>query len=281
MQLVVLSGKGGTGKTSIVASFSVLMKDKILADCDVDAPNLHLILKPEVQYKEEFKGSKKAVIITEKCISCGKCKEYCRFGAIFFEDNKYQIDEVLCEGCGVCAYICPVNAINLEENISGYLFVSNTRYGKLAHAKLNIGEENSGKLVEKVRRKAKELGENIIIDGPPGIGCPVIASLSGVDKVLIVTEPTFSGLHDLKRVLKLAEHFKLETFVCINKYDINPEVAKEIEEYCKAMKIKVIGKIPYDEKVTEAMVNGKAIVEYDSEAKASKEIRKIFSSLTF
>lgn len=281
MQLVVLSGKGGTGKTSVVASFSVLMEDKILADCDVDAPNLHLILKPEVQYKEEFKGSKKAVIITEKCISCGKCKEHCRFGAIFFENNKYQVDEVLCEGCGVCAYICPADAINLEESISGYLFVSNTRYGKLAHAKLNVGEENSGKLVEKVRRKAKELGENIIIDGPPGIGCPVIASLSGVDKVLIVTEPTFSGLHDLKRVLKLAQHFKLETFVCINKYDINPEVAKEIEEYCKAMKIKVIGKIPYDEKVTEAMVNGKAIVEYDGEAKASKEIRKIFSSLTF
>ena len=279
MQLAIVSGKGGTGKTSIVACFSALAKNKVLADCDVDAPNLHLILEPEIKYKEEFIGSKKAAIIPDKCISCGKCKEYCRFDAVVF-DERYRIDEVICEGCGVCVYVCPANAIEFKENISGHLFVSDSKYGKLVHARLKVGEENSGKLVEKVRRKAKELGENIIIDGPPGIGCPVIASLSGVDKALIVTEPTFSGLHDLKRVLKLVEHFKLDAFVCINKYDINPEVAKEIEEYCRAMKIKVIGKIPYDEKVTEAMVNGKAIVEYDTEAKASKEIRKIFSSLT-
>ena len=279
MQLAIVSGKGGTGKTSIVACFSALAKNKVLADCDVDAPNLHLILEPEIKYKEEFIGSKKAAIIPDKCISCGKCKEYCRFDAVVF-DERYRIDEVICEGCGVCVYVCPANAIEFKESISGHLFVSDSKYGKLVHARLKVGEENSGKLVEKVRRKAKELGENIIIDGPPGIGCPVIASLSGVDKALIVTEPTFSGLHDLKRVLKLVEHFKLDAFVCINKYDINPEVAKEIEEYCKAMKIKVIGKIPYDEKVTEAMVNGKAIVEYDTEAKASKEIRKIFSSLT-
>ncbi len=279
MQLAIVSGKGGTGKTSIVACFSALAKNKVLADCDVDAPNLHLILEPEIKYKEEFIGSKKAAIIPDKCISCGKCKEYCRFDAVVF-DERYRIDEVICEGCGVCVYVCPANAIEFKESISGHLFVSDSKYGKLVHARLKVGEENSGKLVEKVRRKAKELGENIIIDGPPGIGCPVIASLSGVDKALIVTEPTFSGLHDLKRVLKLVEHFKLDAFVCINKYDINPEVAKEIEEYCKAMKIKVIGKIPYDEKVTEAMVNGRAIVEYDTEAKASKEIRKIFSSLT-
>lgn len=279
MQLAIVSGKGGTGKTSIVACFSALAKNKVLADCDVDAPNLHLILEPEIKYKEEFIGSKKAAIIPDKCISCGKCKEYCRFDAVVF-DERYRIDEVICEGCGVCVYVCPANAIEFKESISGHLFVSDSKYGKLVHARLKVGEENSGKLVEKVRRKARELGENIIIDGPPGIGCPVIASLSGVDKALIVTEPTFSGLHDLKRVLKLVEHFKLEAFVCINKYDINPEVAKEIEEYCRAMKIKVIGKIPYDEKVTEAMVNGKAIVEYDGEAKASKEIRKIFSSLT-
>ncbi len=279
MQLAIVSGKGGTGKTSIVASFSALVKDKVLADCDVDAPNLHLILKPKIGHKEEFIGSKKA-IITDKCISCGKCKEYCRFDAVIF-DGGYKIDEVLCEGCGVCAYVCPVDAIELKEGVSGYLFVSDSKHGKLVHARLKVGEENSGKLVEKVRRKARELGENVIIDGPPGIGCPVIASLSGVDKVLIVTEPTLSGLHDLKRILNLAEHFKLETFVCINKYDINPEVAKEIENYCRSKGIEVIGKISYDEKVTEAMVNGKAIVEYDVEARASKEIRKIFSSLIF
>jgi MinD superfamily P-loop ATPase len=265
-QLCIVSGKGGTGKTSIAASFAALAENKVIADCDVDAPDLHLLLKPKIKEKFEFKGSKTAVIDRTKCTECGLCEEVCRFDAI--RGMEIEIDKILCEGCGVCVYSCPENAIILEENISGYAFISDTRYGSMSHAQLNIAEEASGKLVTLVRNNAIEIAKRedkdlILIDGPPGIGCPVIASLTGVDLALIVSEPTMSGIHDLDRMLRLISHFDITPFVCINKYDVNMENTKKIVEFCKDKNIMVVGEIPYDSIVTKAMVAGKAIVEFD------------------
>ncbi len=279
-QIVVLSGKGGTGKTTVVASFAALAAgDCVIADCDVDAPDLHLILKPEVRERMEFIAGKSAHIDTERCICCYMCEDSCRFDAI----NDLVVDEILCEGCGVCEYVCPEDAVCLKEKVSGYAFISDTRFGPLSHAQLNIAEEASGKLVTLVRNNAVRLARErekdlIIIDGPPGIGCPVISSLSGVDLALIVTEPTQSGLHDLERVLNLAGHFGVKAEVCINKYDINEEVTGEIIRFCEDMGVGVIGKIQFNPLVTEAMVTGKAVVEY-SDSEVSEEIRRIWEGI--
>jgi MinD superfamily P-loop ATPase len=276
-EITVLSGKGGTGKTSVTASLAVLAQKAVLTDCDVDAPDLHLLLKPEVLEKQEFKASRVAVMDKELCVQCGKCEENCRFGAI----ENLVIDPVLCEGCGVCVYICPVAAIELEKRVSGYAFISKTKYGPMSHALLNPGEENSGKLVSLVRKNAKNVAEKencalIINDGPPGIGCPVIASVGGADVGLIVVEPTLSGIHDMERALGLLNHFKIPSLVCVNKYDLNEDNTHRIVEFCKSNGVKVVGKIPFDPVVTEAMVAGKPIVEYSPESKVSRAIEELW-----
>lgn len=266
-ELVVISGKGGTGKTTITASFAALAKDKVLADTDVDAPDLHLILSPDVKHEEPFKGGHYAVINQEECIVCGECRKLCRFGAI---NEDYEINPIDCEGCGVCVHFCPVEAIDFPQRVCGKWFISETRFGPMVHAQLDIAQENSGFLATLVRQQAKILAEDrgldlIIVDGPPGIGCPVIASVTGASAVMIVTEPTPSGLHDLERVWQLAfKHFSIPCMACINKFDLNLEMAEKIEKFCQQNDIVLTGKIPFDPKVTEAVVNGKAIVEYDT-----------------
>ena len=273
-ELVVISGKGGTGKTSIVASFASLAKDKVLADCDVDAADLHLILEPRVLRKEKFSGGNRARIISDICTSCGKCEEVCRFGAISYDCNgdtkagkTPHVEAIDCEGCGVCAYFCPADAIEFAPAINGEWFVSDTRCGPMVHAKLGVAEENSGKLVTLVRSQAKKIAEKkkldlVIIDGSPGIGCPVIASITGSDLVLVVTEPTLSGLHDLERIRELTRHFDIPTLVCINKYDINEELSAQIEAKSVEMNSTVAGKIRYDPAVTRAQIMKASIVEY-------------------
>ncbi|HIH37191.1 MAG TPA: 4Fe-4S binding protein [Methanocellales archaeon] len=278
-QITIISGKGGTGKTTITASFAALAHNPVIADCDVDAADLHLLLHPLIRSKQEFRGSKEAVIDEEKCIDCRLCGEVCRFDAI----DGHMIDSILCEGCGVCAYVCPENAIILREKISGYAFISETEYGPMVHARLNIAEEASGKLVSLVRNEARKIAENegrdlILIDGPPGIGCPVIASLSGVDRALIVTEPTMSGIHDLERILGVARHFGIASLVCINKYDINEENTNRIIEFCQINDVNVVGKILYDPIVTKAMIAGKPIVEF-SDGEVSREIKEMWNKV--
>ena len=277
-QLTILSGKGGTGKTTITASLAVLARNAVLADCDVDAPDLHMLLHPEVIKTQEFKGSKLAVIDKTKCDNCGFCREKCRFDAI---TEAIEVDPIACEGCGVCAAICPADAITMIERVSGYAYISKTKYGFMAHASLNPGEANSGKLVTLVRQNARILSEKensdvIIIDGPPGIGCPVIASVTGVDIGLVVTEPTMSGIHDLQRALQLLTHFSVTPLVAVNMHDINLDNTEKILSFCKENSIEVVGKIPFNPKVTEAMVNGKTIVEYAPESDVAKEIENIW-----
>lgn len=263
-QLTVISGKGGTGKTSITAAFASLAKNAVLADCDVDAADLHLILKPDIKKTMGFHGLNIADVDRDKCIDCKKCFESCRFNAI---DEEINIIKGSCEGCGVCAYVCPIDAISMKERDSGFSYISDTRFGPMAHAMLKTAEEASGKLVTVVRNNAKTLAieqkkDLIIIDGPPGIGCPVIASLTGVDMVLIVTEPTLSAIHDLERILDVAKHFDIPAIVCINKYDINKENSEKIEKYCKSINIEIVGKLPYDTMVTEAMIHEQSVIEF-------------------
>lgn len=265
-QLTVISGKGGTGKTSITAAFASLAKNAVFADCDVDAADLHLILKPDVKKTMVFNGLKIASINKEKCIECKNCFDHCKFNAI---DEDINIIKESCEGCGVCKYVCPVDAVQMVDRDSGFSYISETRFGPMAHAMLKTAEEASGKLVTVVRNNAKTLAEEkkkdlIIIDGPPGIGCPVISSISGVDLVLIVTEPTLSAIHDLERILGVAYHFKIPAVVCINKCDINLDNTEKIEHYCKSNNIDVVGKLPYDNIVTEAMIYEKTVVEYSN-----------------
>ncbi len=275
-QIAIASGKGGVGKTSLVASFASFA-NAVIADCDVDAPNLHLIFKPEIEEKIPFEGMEVAKI-NEKCIRCGKCEEACRFEAI----ENHKVIEEKCEGCGVCQLVCPVNAIEMEKRISGHIYVGNTRFGKFVYGLLKPGEEASGKLVSQVRRMAEEIAkkdgkELILIDAPPGIGCPVIASIGNTNLVVIVTEPTMPAIHDMKRVLSVAEHFKVKAVVVINKYDINEEMAREIERFCNENGIELVGKIPFDKKFVDAMINGKNIVEYDD--KLAELIEEIWNEI--
>jgi len=285
-QITVISGKGGTGKTTLVASFAALAENKVIADCDVDAPDLHLLLHPEIIKKEGFKGLKVAVMDKTLCTECGICEETCRFNAIALtEESGYAVNPARCEGCGTCVFSCPQEALTLKERVSGYTFISKTKYGPMAHAQLNIAEEASGKLVTDVRNHAQQVAEKeqrelILIDGAPGIGCPVIASLTGVDLALIVTEPTMSGLHDLERILEVTRHFGIDSIVCINKYDINEENSKRITEFCRQRGIEVVGNIPYDSVVTEAMVAGKPVVEF-SEGVVSDAIKDVWTGINW
>ncbi|MBS7631395.1 4Fe-4S binding protein [Candidatus Bathyarchaeota archaeon] len=279
-QITILSGKGGTGKTTISASLAALAKNVVVADCDIDAPNLHLLLKPDIQRIIEFKGLKLARINSERCIQCGLCEKNCRFEAI----HSFHVDPIRCEGCKVCAHICPTGAIELVERVCGQAYISKTNFGSMSHALLNPGMENSGKLVSLVRQNAKDIAKElgiklIIIDGPPGIGCPVIASLADVDASVLVVEPTVSGIHDLKRALKLIYQFKVEPFVCINKYDLNPSNMKNIEDFCVQEGIEVIGHIPFDHDVIKAMVTGLPVVEYAPRSPASRAIKDLWNLL--
>jgi MinD superfamily P-loop ATPase len=281
-ELVVISGKGGTGKTSIVASFAALAENKVMADCDVDAADLHLLLEPRVKERGEFFSSRSAVIDAQRCTQCGTCREVCRYRAI---GEDFVVNQIACEGCGVCVYFCPQEAVALRENRSGEWFTSDTRFGPLVHARLGIAEENSGKLVALVRQKAKEIAEKegrdlILVDGAPGIGCPVISSITGADALLVVTEPTLSGIHDMKRVVELAAHFHTPVFICMNKFDLNPELTSQVEGFCRERQMKLVGKIPYDTVVTKAMVQGRTVVEYSSGVVA-KEIEKLWRQIGY
>jgi MinD superfamily P-loop ATPase len=274
-QIVVISGKGGTGKTMLTGAFAALAENKVMADCDVDAANLYLLLDPSIKERHPFKSGAFAKINPALCTRCGECSDACRFQAI---SSEFAVSPINCEGCGLCARVCPVNAIRMQENTAGEWFISETRYGPFVHAKLGIAEENSGKLVAKVRQTAKELAEGkqanyVIVDGPPGIGCPVIASLSGVDLAVVVTEPTLSGLHDAKRVIELAAHFEVPVMMVINKWDINPEASEKIERFCAGQKIPVIGKIPFDRAVVESIIAGKPVTEYTNGTLKTEMIR--------
>ena len=279
-EILILSGKGGTGKTSIVGALAALAGSKVLADCDVDAADLHLLLSPSVRQEAEFWSGQAARIDRDKCNECFLCQDLCRFDAI----KNFTVDPVSCEGCGFCSHICPVEAITMEENMAGHWYISDTAYGPLVHARLGIAQENSGKLVAWVRQQARKIAEEqgldyTISDGPPGIGCPVISSLSGVDLALLVTEPTLSGIHDLERVIGVCRHFDVPTAVCINKYDINEENTREIEEYCRSQDIRVVSRIPFDNVVTEALVRGVPVVEYD-DGGVSQEMGNLWQNIS-
>lgn len=283
-EIVILSGKGGTGKTSITASFAALAKNIVLVDCDVDAADLHLVLEPHASESHDFWGGRIAVIDQEKCTACGLCADACRFDAISSEDGRYSVNGLECEGCGVCDLICPADAIKLQDTISGQWFLSETRFGVMVHARLGAGGENSGKLVTLIRKRAREIAESVgaqlvLTDGPPGIGCPVIASLADANHVLIITEPTVSGIHDLQRVAQLTSHFKVAASIIINKSDINESKAAEIDEYASKHNIEVLGRIPYDPIVTAAQLEAKSIIEYSS-GEISDTLREIWDKVS-
>jgi MinD superfamily P-loop ATPase len=283
-QLVVISGKGGTGKTVLSASFAALAPNAVLADVDVDAANLHLVLDPEIRERREFIGGSKARVEARTCTACGRCRPICRFDAIAEDgDGIARVDPLACEGCGLCARICPSSAILMEPCVSGEWFVSATRFGPFVHARLGVAQENSGKLVTQVRKKAREIGERdgydlLIMDGSPGIGCPVIASLSGTDLALIVTEPTPSGVHDLERIAGLARHFKIRAVCAINKFDINPGNTEGIETWCVEQAIPLVGKIPFDPAVVESVARGVPLVEF-SRGAAAQSVRALWDGL--
>ncbi|MCK4631496.1 MAG: ATP-binding protein [Bacteroidales bacterium] len=268
-EIVVISGKGGTGKTSITASFAYLGgKDVVVADCDVDAADMHLLMQPDFAKSEDFYSGEVAVIDQDKCTKCGKCADVCRFNAIPVINDQYVVQPLDCEGCGYCARVCPENVITNEIQNVGKWYISTTKVGNaMVHARLGIGADNSGKLVAKVKNEAKQIAKEnnkyyIIIDGSPGIGCPVISSLSGAGFVVLVTEPTVAGLHDLKRVYKLVKKFNIEAGCIINKSDLNLQVSNEIEDFLKEENIIHISSLPYDETFTAAMTLGQTIVEY-------------------
>ncbi|MEE4198498.1 MAG: ATP-binding protein [Bacteroidales bacterium] len=269
-EIVVISGKGGTGKTSVTASFAILGgEDVVVADCDVDAADMHLLMQPDFAETEDFYSGVVAQINPEKCTQCGLCADKCRFDAIPVINNQHVVKKLDCEGCGYCARVCPFEAISMLDQNVGNWYVSTTRVNnRMVHAKLGIGAENSGKLVAKVKNEAKVLAESLskeftVIDGSPGVGCPVVSSLSGADFTVIVTEPSVSGYHDLKRVYELVKKFKIKAGCIINKYDINPEITGKIEKFLEQEEIEYIASLPYDENFTRAMTQGKTIVEYD------------------
>jgi len=263
-QIAVISGKGGTGKTILTASFAALAKNAVFADCDVDAADLYLLLKPKIKERYEFKSGKTAKIDKELCQQCGECVAICRFNAI---NENFTVDAISCEGCAVCSFVCPNRAIKMEDNLSGEWFISETKYGPFVYAKLGIAEENSGKLVTLVRQNAKTIAEErnkdyVIVDGPPGIGCPVIASLANVDLALIVTEPTLSGIHDMERIADVARHFGIHTKVVINKYDINLKNTQAIGKICQDRDIEVVAQLPFSQKVIQSLVKCTPVVEF-------------------
>jgi MinD superfamily P-loop ATPase len=290
-QFVILSGKGGTGKTSVAAAFAHLASVNglngkvVLADADVDAANFELVLEPEIDESHEFMGGKVAVIDQQQCNYCGFCMSFCRFDAIYTDNGGFVVDPIACEGCGACMHQCLSDAIRLEEQNAGQWFRSDSRYGPLFHAALRPAQENSGKLVTMVRQQARLLAMDesyplVLIDGPPGIGCPVISAVSGADMAMIVAEPTAAGVHDMQRVLETTDHFGVQAIVCINKADIYPEGAAEIASFCKENDIEVIGEVPFDAVVTEAMLQGQSVTAYRPDSPASQALSAIWAKVT-
>jgi MinD superfamily P-loop ATPase len=280
-ELVVLSGKGGTGKTSVIAALASLAGNKILCDADVDAADLHLIMTPEILKVEEFYSGFTAEIDSNSCTECGVCRDLCHWDAI---NESFKVNPIDCEGCGVCVHFCPEDAIKFPINLSGYWYVSSTRFGQMVHAQLGIAEENSGKLVTLVRQESRKLAEEkgldlILTDGPPGVGCPVIASMGGATAVLIVTEPTVSGKHDLERVVKLAEHFNVPAILCINKFDLNIDMTQTIESFATERGLPCLGRIPFDPVFTQAIVQAQTVFEYNSCSLAEDAVRKIWNAI--
>jgi MinD superfamily P-loop ATPase len=286
-EVAVISGKGGTGKTSITASLAMLASRAVIVDCDVDAADLHLVLTPRVEERHTFHGAREASIRQDDCLRCGDCMADCRFDAIRMEEGplgvpSYSVDPLSCEGCGVCVRFCPAQAIDFNERVCGEWMVSWTRCGPMVHARLGIAAENSGRLVSTVREKAVSLAQSenrplVIIDGPPGIGCPVIASITGASLVLVVIEPTVSGEHDLERVLALARHFSIPAAVCVNKWDLNPEMTERIENAALLSMATVAGRVRYDPAVTDAQIQERAVVESDSPA--ANDIKQLYDKL--
>ena len=280
-ELVVISGKGGTGKTSLIAAFASLNNEMILCDADVDAADLHLIMEPKVSEHHTFQAGNRAIINQDKCTACGVCRELCRWKAI---GDNFKVDPIECEGCGVCVYFCPEKAIDFPIKTCGDWYISDTRFGPMVHARLGIAEENSGKLVTLVRQEAKKLSEKkghdfMLTDGPPGIGCPVIASIGGASAVLIVTEPTVSGEHDMGRVAELAAHFRVPTMVCVNKFDLNPDKTRDIEAYARGRGLGFLGRIPFDPVMIRAMVQGRTLFEYNGVSDAGRAVKQIWRKI--
>ncbi len=280
-ELVIVSGKGGTGKTSITAAFASLAQNILLCDADVDAADLHLLVDPEVQETTPFMGGNLAIINEEGCTQCGKCLELCKFDAI---SEEFVVDSLSCEGCGVCVDLCPEQVIEFPIQQCGEWFRSRTRFGPMIHARLGIAEENSGKLVSLVRQEASRVAEKkgcdlIITDGPPGIGCPVIAAIGGATALIIIVEPTVSGIHDMKRVVELAKHFKVDGMVCINKFDLNIEMTDEIERYTIENDLLFLGKIPFDPNFVKAMIACENVLEYSGNSPSSKALKGVWKEI--
>ncbi|SFN04260.1 ATP-binding protein [Thermodesulforhabdus norvegica] len=267
-EIVIISGKGGTGKTSLTAAFASLTGKCVLADCDVDAADLHLIVNPEVVEVHEFWSGHSAVIKADRCNGCGVCAEYCRFDAVIPRDGRFWIDELSCEGCGLCVRLCPEEAVDFIPRLCGHWMISETSFGPMVHAQLGIGAENSGRLVSVVRKQAREIARRraiplVLVDGPPGIGCPVISSVTGADLVVVVVEPTLSGCHDMERVIGLAKHFRIPALVCLNRWDINEKMAGSIEKKARELGAPVVGRIPYNPAFTRAQLTGEPVVRLD------------------
>ena len=284
MEVAILSGKGGTGKTCLSAALATIKNEMVIADCDVDAANLHLILQPENYFEEKFISGQKAHIDYSSCTNCGLCIDYCRFDAITYTKGQVTISETSCDGCQLCERICNSQSITMIPSDKSRWYIGNYRNGKIVYARLAPGEENSGKLVnvvrEQARQTAKETGfESIIVDGPPGTGCPVISAMTGVNKVIIVTEPSNSGFHDMKRVLELVENFKIKSYVLINKYDLNEELTKGIETWCDEQNITLVGKLPFYAPMVHAMLKGESIIEHMPDSEVSKEILSIYNTV--
>lgn len=283
-QIAILSGKGGTGKTSISAAFATINSNTVVADCDVDAANLYLILQPQNYKTEHFITGFKAIIDYNKCTNCGLCAKYCRFGAINTINGRTQISETSCDGCKLCSNVCNFNAITMMPSQKSCWYIGNYRNGTMIHARLWPGEENSGKLVNIVREQATkvaalEKNNTIIIDGPPGIGCPVISTITGIDKAIIVTEPSNSAFNDMNRLFELIKNFKTKPYVIINKYDLNTDISKQILNWCVTNNVEVLGQIPFDPQIVESMLNCKSIIEWAPESETSKTLINIWNKL--
>ena len=280
-EIVIVSGKGGTGKTSLTAAFAALAKNSILCDADVDAADLHLLMQPEVKEQTDFMGGSKAVIDPDLCTGCGTCRTLCRFDAI---SDRYEVDPIRCEGCGVCVDFCPEQAIGFPVQRCGEWYVSATRFGPMVHARLGIAEENSGRLVSLIRTETKKRAEErgldlILTDGPPGIGCPVIAAIGGATALVIVVEPTVSGIHDMERVVDLAAHFKVPGMVIVNKFDLNVKMTETIEKLAVKRNIVVLGRVPFDPVFTHSMVQGQNLFEYGEETPTRQVVRDIWAKI--
>jgi MinD superfamily P-loop ATPase len=280
-EIVIISGKGGTGKTSLTAAFAALAKNSVLCDADVDAADLHLLMQPEVRQRTDFMGGGIATINPDLCTGCGTCLDLCRFGAI---TDRFEVDAIRCEGCGVCVDFCPAKAIDFPPQRCGEWYISETRFGAMVHARLGIAEENSGKLVSLIRKEVRQLAEErgadlIITDGPPGIGCPVIASIGGATALVIVVEPTVSGIHDMERVVDLAAHFRVPGMVCVNKWDLNPEMTEAIEQLAIKHNVTVLGRVPFDPAFTRSMVQGKTLFEYGESSETQQMVRDVWAKI--